>query len=241
MSYQNILFGTINPINIHSRNDIIPAGIIEYIPKEFTSNQLIQYYKDILIGFHILVYNEKSIGIIFYLTKDPVISKDIQINLDKSIANIETRIDKKDKDLTIKWINVKSDNRGKGYAKYLLLLSLLYTSILDPTISMALLDDSSDGYANGIEDERMRKKMQSRNLYCTFGFKYEDPDGGPEMGGDISKMVIKNLPLFIQKRKIPRNNSPSKKRKAGSIKKKRKKKNTKKKKTKKKPKRKKTI
>ena len=95
MSYQNILFGTINPINIHSRDDITPEGIIEYIPKEFMSNQLIQYYKDILLGFHILVYNEKSIGIIFYLTKEPVISKDIQINLDKSISHIETRIDKK--------------------------------------------------------------------------------------------------------------------------------------------------
>ena len=90
--------------------------------------------------------------------------------------------------------------RGKKLGQFLITLSLLYTKIFDENITLARLDDDSDNYANGIEDQIERRKAQSKNIYCKMGFVYEDETGGPEMEGDVHEMMEKNLKIFVKSR-----------------------------------------
>ena len=229
MSYQNILYGDIKPFVFNSR-DLLEDGEIEsYFSEEFISNNLLNYFKDFNIGFHILVYNSDSIGVTFYLTTETTTDDKIQENLEKSVANIQTHIDKEDNELTIKWVGVKEEQRGKKYAKYLILLSVIYTKLVHDSIKKIMLDDDSDNYANGIEDAVKRRKAQSKNIYCRMGFKYEDESGGPEMEADIDEFIDKNNDVFLIKRKNTGESGTSKKIRSGSKKKKKNKRSYKKK------------
>ena len=120
--------------------------------------------------------------------------------MENSVANIQTHIDVEDGDLTIKWVSVNENMRGKKIAQFLITLSLLYTTIFNEDITLVTLDDASDNYANGIEDPMERRNAQSKNLYCKMGFVYEDETGGPEMEGDVHELMKKNIKIFVKSR-----------------------------------------
>ena len=89
-------------------------------------------------------------------------SENIIENLEESIAHIEIHVDMEDKDLTIKWVSVKPEFQGKGYAKYLMILGMFYTQKYTPEINVAKLDDDSGNYINDIEDVEERKRLCPR-------------------------------------------------------------------------------
>ena len=229
MSYQNVLYGDLKDFTFNSKNRLDDGEINNYINEEFINKSFLNYIRDLNIGYYFLIYNENSIGATFYITDQRVTDDNIKDNLDNSFAQIQTHIDKDDGEFTIKWVSVSDDHRGKKYAQFLMYLSLVYTNTLHSGVNKAMLDDDSDNYANGIEDPIKRRRSQSKNIYCKFGFEYEDETGGPEMIGDVDKLIEKNNELFELKRK--KSGSKSKKKKRSSKKKKNKKR---KKKTKKK-------
>ena len=95
---------------------------------------------------------------------------------------------------------MNEEARGQKLGQFLITLALLYTSKFNVEVVNALLDDDSDNYANGIENPGERKLAQSKNIYCKMGFAYEDETGGPEMTGNISEMVKKNIKIFVKER-----------------------------------------
>lgn len=202
MSYQNVFFGELKNPSFYSRegDELDGTEQVVYLPPGFTSHPLIEK-KDFNIGFHINVYTPESIGVSFYLTMDPKhYGLDIGKNMENSFANIQTHIDREDGDLTIKWIGVNEDMRGQKLAQYLITLAMLYTDNFDNDVELTVLDDDSDNYSNGIEDPEKRKEAQSKNLYCKMGFVYEDDTGGPEMKGDVSEILKKNIKTFVKTR-----------------------------------------
>jgi GNAT superfamily N-acetyltransferase len=151
------------------------------------------------IGYHIIVYKPESVGVTFYLTEDTShYGEDIKKNIENSVANIQTHIDREDGDLTIKWLGVNEEMRGKKLGQFLITMALLYTTNFDENITLARLDDDSDNYANGIEDPTERRYAQRKNIYCKIGFVYEDDTGGPEMEGDVHEMMKKNIKTFVK-------------------------------------------
>ena len=58
----------------------------------------------------------------------------------------------------------KIHERGKGLAKYLLLLANLYCSLFTKMLYIQNIDDDSDGYANGIEKSKERNKQIKKYL-----------------------------------------------------------------------------
>ena len=154
MSYQNVFFGDLKNPSFYSRegDDLEGTEQSTYLPSSFTDNRLMTK-QDMNIGFHIIVYKPESIGVKFYITQDPThYGADINKNIQRSVANIQTHIDREDGDLTITWLGVDESMRGKKLGQFLITLSLLYTTIFDENITLARLDDDSDNYANGIED-----------------------------------------------------------------------------------------
>jgi len=93
-------------------------------------------------------------------------------------------------------------------------MALLYTTTFDGTIKLATLDDDSDNYANGIEDDSDRRKAQIKNIYCKMGFVYEDDTGGPEMEGNVHELMEKNIKKFVKTRS--RSSSISSRSRSGS-------------------------
>ena len=242
MSDQTIFYGDVYPFTFFSREGYT-ATVEErdnYLPESFRSHDFVtRTIPDYTIGYYLRVYNKELFTVAFYLIpKDLPRSENIIENLEKSIAHIEIHIDMEDKDLTIKFVSVKPEFQGKGYAKYLMILGMFYTQKYTPEINVAKLDDDSDNHANGIEDVEERKEAYSKNLYCKLGFEYED-SRGPEMIGDISKIVMSNMDTFKKRRRTTVDDSSTKRRKKGGKSKKDKKKTKKKKKTKRKTKRKK--
>ena len=65
-----------------------------------------------------------------------------------------------------------------------------------------------------------RRRLQSKNIYCKLGFKYEDESGGPEMEADIDEFIDKNNDAFSIKRKNNEEPVSFKKIRSGSKKKK---------------------
>ena len=206
MSYQNVFFGDLKKKIFNSKgSDIIDEEErFIYFPNKFTNHAFVNLleFQSLNLGVNIRVYNEDVITLIFYLTEyDPLFyGSDIVRNKDNSAGNIQITIDKgDDKDMTITWIGIEEIFRGKGLAKYLTTLALLYTSIYVPDVKTVKLDDVTDNHANGIEDEKEREEKQENNLYCKMGFVYVD-DSGPEMIGVTSELVKKNIKSFVKKR-----------------------------------------
>jgi len=221
-----VFYGSTNPLVFLSREGYEVRGdeITKYMPETFLSSDLVRHELGVTIGYHIIVYNEASFGIVFYITNHPrSYEEDITQNVDHSLGHISMHID--DEDLNIKWIGIKEESRGKGYAKYLMLLGLLYTQMVAPTLTLVKLDDDSDNYANGIENEEERRYAQSKNIYCRLGFEYEDDSGGPEMVGDIAKIVMDNIAAFLRKREGEELERPTTKRRRGGGKRRKKKSN----------------
>jgi len=207
MSYKHVFFGDLKKKIFNSKLDELSSDIIDeeerfnYFPNKFTNHELLGF-SSLNLGVNIRVYNEDTTIMIFYLTEyDPLFyGSDILRNKDNSAGNIQMTIDKgDDKDMTITWIGIEERFRGKGLAKYLITLALLYTSIYAPDVKTIKLDDATDNYANGIEDEKKREEEQLKNLYCRMGFVYVD-DNGPEMIGVTSELVKENIKLFVKKR-----------------------------------------
>ncbi len=237
MSYQNVLYGDLKYFTLNSKNRLDDGEINNYINEEFINKSFLNYIKDFNIGYYFLIYNENSIGVTFYITDKRTTDINIKNNLDNSFAQIQTHIDKDDEEFTIKWVSVSDEHRGKKYAQFLIFLALVYTNILHSEVNKAMLDDDSDNYANGIEDPIKRRRLQSKNIYCRLGFKYEDETGGPEMLGKVDKLIEKNEELFELKRKKSgsiEKNEELKRKKSGSKTKRKTKKKSKKNKTKRK-------
>jgi hypothetical protein len=126
MSYQNVFFGFLKPhlyFNSRKGDELDGAEPNTYLPESFVENKLLTENK-FNIGFHIIVYNPNSVEVTFYLINEKTHHvEDIGINLDNSVAHIQTHIDRgEDKDLTIKWLNVNEKFRGGGWGNFLLLL-----------------------------------------------------------------------------------------------------------------------
>ena len=247
MSDQTIFYGDVYPFTFFSREGYT-ATVEErdnYLPESFRSHDFVtRTIPDYTIGYYLRLSDEESFTIAFYLSpKDFPRSENIIENLEESIAYIEMYVDLGEKDLTIKFINVKPEFQGKGYAKYLMILGMFYTQKYTPEINVAKLDDDSEkNYINDIEDVEERKKLCPTNLYCNLGFEYVESKS-PEMIGDISKIVIGNMDnirdTFKKRRRTTLDDSSTKRRKKVGKSKKDKKKTKKKKKTKRKTKRKK--
>ena len=208
MSYQNVFFGDLKKKNFYSNGTELSSDIIDeeerfiYFPNKFTNHELLET-QSLNLGVNIRVYNEDVITMIFYLTEyDPLFyDSDIKRNIDNSIGHIQINIDRgDDKDMTITWIGIEERFRGKGLAKYLITLALLYTSIYAQDVKTAKLDDDTDNYANGIADKKEREEEQGKNLYCRMGFEYVDKTGHPEMIGVTSELVKENIRFFVKKR-----------------------------------------
>ena len=247
MSDQTIFYGDVYPFTFFSQegHTVTVEERDNYIPESFRSHDFVtRTIPDYTIGYYLHVYNKELFTAAFYLIpKDLPRSENIIENLEKSIAHIEIHIDLEDKDLTIKFVSVKPEFQGKGYAKYLMILGMFYTQKYTPEINVAKLDDDSEkNYINDIEDVEERKKLCPTNLYCNLGFEYVESKS-PEMIGDISKIVIGNMDnirdTFKKRRRTTVDDSSTKRRKKGGKSKKDKKKTKKKKKTKRKTKRKK--
>jgi GNAT superfamily N-acetyltransferase len=241
MSNQKIFYGDVYPFTFFSRegDTVNVEDRDKYIPESFISHEFVtSTIPDYTIGYYIRVYNEEVFIVAFYLRpKDLPRSENIIENLKGSTAYIEIAVDLEEKDLTINEVHVIEDEQGKGYATYLMILGMFYTQIIDPLINVVKLDDTSDNSVNDIEDERPAvrcRRAGSNNLYCKLGFEYED-SRGPEMIGDISKIVMGNMDTSKKRMRSEEESeeSPTKRRKRGgkSKKVKRKKKTKKRKKS----------
>tara|TARA_Y100001958_G_C21248511_1_gene581349 strand:+ start:3958 stop:4806 length:849 start_codon:yes stop_codon:yes gene_type:complete len=215
MSYKNVFYGSIGPLTFNSRaGDILDGNEMgRYLPKDFLIHPFTKLKLGYQLKYHIQVYNDKNVGIGFYLTNSDDYGEDISRNLENCSSQIQIHIDYStvvgeegydffnridDNELTIKWIDTKSHERGKGLAKYLLLLANLYCSLFTKDVVYTKLDDDSDGYANGIENPEERRYKQSKNIYCSVGYKYEDEDGGPEMYAQVTD-VLPFIEGYIEK------------------------------------------
>jgi hypothetical protein len=218
MSYKNVFYGSIiNPEEFYSKDDDELDKTI-YLPGHFLNHQFVELIKTqgYDLRFHIQVYSSenksgylyKNVGVTFYLINKPIIDPgDIKTNLDNCDAQVQTHIDDSnymdseecddENELIIKWVGTYGSGRGKGFAKYLILLSCLYCNIICPRIMFTKLDDDSDKYANGISDPEERELAQSSNIYCKLGYEYEDKDGGPEMQGTIRDILNKHNIAFV--------------------------------------------
>ena len=267
MSYKNVFYGTIGPLTFYSREGDIPDGteMRKYLPEDFLIDIFTKVPQRILgyqLRFHIQVYSETSVGVAFYLSNGEFHGKDIKKNIHESISQVQTHIDYNNIDddeneLTIKWLKTKEEGRGKGLAKYLLLLSNKYCSIFSPSVKFSKLDDDSDVYVNNIEHlpDDIKKIKRSKNLYYSVDYRYVDDSGGPEMIGIIGKIagdvnignfIDRYSPERVAQRTLAQKRSRgieikedvplrrSKRKKGGSKKKKSKKRKSKKKKSKKK-------
>ena len=214
MSYRNVFYGTIGPLTFYSREGDIIDGteMRKYLPEDFLIHGFTKLNLGYQLRYHIQVYNETSVSVTFYLSNSDFYGENIRRNLDECVSQVQTHIDYNnivdddecddENELTIKWLGTKEEGKGKGLAKYLLLLSNKYCSIVSPDIMFSKLDDDSDGYANGIEnlsdDEKTLKR--NKNLYCGVGYTYEDLDGGPEMFGTVSEIASDiNIGKFIDR------------------------------------------
>jgi len=240
MSDQTIFYGDVYPFTFFSRegDTVTVEEIDNYLPESFITHEFVTRTipEDYTIGYYISLSDEESFTIAFYLSpKDFPRSENIIENLEGSIAYVEMYVDLGEKDLTIKFVDVKSEFQGKGYAKYLMILGMFYTQKYTPEINVAKLDDDSENYINDIEDVEKRKILCPRNLYCNLGFEYVESKS-PEMIGDISKIVMGKMDTirdtFKKRRRTIVDDSSTKRRKS-SGKKRRKSKKDKKRKTKK--------
>ena len=121
MSYKHVFYGKISPFSFISRDKQISSTEQErYISTSFLSHNLVSSNPN--IGFHIMIYNEKSFSMIFYLSnKKNNHDIDIEKQIEDALGYISFHVDIDDHDLSIKWLGIKKEARGNGYGKYLIL------------------------------------------------------------------------------------------------------------------------
>ena len=113
---------------------------MKYFYKEYAKNQYVVY-----------IYDKKILS--------------LNKNIDITHGYIDYAIDKKEKILTIRWVQTRDDFRGKGYAKFLIQYVI---NRYKRFIKQIELDDCSD------------RMMKPNNIYTKLGFQYIENDM-PEM------------------------------------------------------------
>ena len=169
------------------------TGDKDYIPEGFLNSDLFKLIDNLLdfpvsFGFEIRINKDGLLWAIFYLIGQEHTFFDLsQLNLPNSVGYIEFFVNAEEVDIS--WVEVKDNYRGKGIAKYLLLLSLNYGKKMFPTMNKVILDDSSDNTAAGTMTDEERNNVLQRNIYSKLGFQYVDIEDGPEMEGDVDAIL----------------------------------------------------
>ena len=187
------------------------TGDKDYIPEEFINSDLFKLIDNgnllefpVSFGFEIRINEDGLLWAIFYLIgQEHTFFGSSQLNIPNSVGSIEFTID--DEETWIKWVEVKDNYRGKGIAKYLLLLSLNYGKKMSPSMNKVILDDSSENSATGTMTDEERNNVLQKNIYYKLGFQYIDIEDGPEMEGNVDVILSANEKSFIEskrKRKI---------------------------------------
>lgn len=209
MKYEKIFYGHLS--NYENEFD----NLKEYLPEQFVNHDLLSFnnkLEDVKIGYIIIVDSKTNFDIVFYLydsNNENISSNDpnvfIEIAKNNSLGNIEFYINNQEKYITISNVEIDPSIRGRRLAKYLIILSLLYSNIISPDIQIVQLDDMSDNFVSS-NDEILGKK----NLYRQLGFTYID-EGSPEMEGNILKIIANEIGVMTRKKSeqrmkyIPRN------------------------------------
>ena len=200
------------------------TGDKDYIPEGFINSDLFKLIDTgnllefpVTFGFEIRINEDGLLWAIFYLIgQEHTFFDSSQLNIPNSVGSIEFFVNTEE--VNISWVEVKDNYRGKGIAKYLLLLSLNYGKKMFPFMNKVILDDSSENSAAGTMTDEERNNVFQRNIYYKLGFRYVDIEDGPEMEGNVD-VISENEKLFIEskrKRKVDfdeMNQPQSKKRK----------------------------
>ena len=215
------------------------TGDKDYIPEEFVNSDLFKLIDNgnllefpVSFGFEIRINEDGLLWAVFYLISQVhTFFGSSQLNIPNSVGSIEFFVNTEE--VSISWVEVKDDYRGKGLAKYLLLLALKYSKQMFPFMNKVILDDSSENSAAGTMTDEERSNALQRNIYYKLGLRYIDIEDGPEMEGNVDVILDENEKSFIEskrKRKVDFDEmTQSKKRRRRGGGKKRTKKRTKKK------------
>ena len=176
----------------------------DYIPEDFINSDLFKLIDNgnllefpITFGFEIRINEDGLLWAIFYLIgQEHTFFGLSQLNIPNSVGYIEFYVN--NEELDISWVEVKDNYRGKGLAKYLLLLSLSYGKKMFPSMNKVNLDDSSDNSASGTMTDEERNTALQRNIYHKLGFLYLDIEDGPEMEGDVDVILSEHEESFVK-------------------------------------------
>ena len=186
------------------------TGDKDYMPEEFINSDLFKLIDSNLLefpvsfGFEIRINEDGLLWAMFYLIgQEHTFFGSSQLNIPNSVGSIEFFVNTEE--VSISWVEVKDDYRGKGLAKYLLLLSLSYGKKMFPSMNKVILDDDSGQSAAGTMTDEERSNALQRNIYYKLGFRYIDIEDGPEMEGNVDVILSENEKSFIEskrKRKV---------------------------------------
>ena len=179
------------------------TGDKDYMPEGFINSDLFKLIDSNLLefpvsfGFEIRINEDGLLWAMFYLIgQEHTFFGSSQLNIPNSVGSIEFYVN--NEELDISWVEVKDNYRGKGLAKYLLLLSLSYGKKMFPSMNKVNLDDSSDYSASGTMTDEERNTALQRNIYHKLGFRYLDIEDGPEMEGDVDVILSEHEESFVK-------------------------------------------
>ena len=187
------------------------TGDKDYIPEGFINSDLFKLIDNdnlhefpVTFGFEIRINEGGLLWAVFYLISQVhTFFGSSQLNIPNSVGSIEFFVN--NEGIDISWVEVKDYYRGKGLAKYLLLLALKYSKQMFPFMNKVILDDSSENSAAGTMTDEERSNALQRNIYYKLGLRYIDIEDGPEMEGNVDGILSENEKSFIEskrKRKV---------------------------------------
>ena len=186
------------------------TGDKDYMPEGFINSDLFKLIDSNLLefpvsfGFEIRINEDGLLWAMFYLIgQEHTFFGSSQLNIPNSVGSIEFFVNTEE--VSISWVEVKDNYRGKGLAKYLLLLSLSYGKKMFPSMNKVILDDDSGQSASGTMTDEERSNVLQRNIYYKLGLRYIDIEDGPEMEGNVDVILYENEKSFIEskrKRKV---------------------------------------
>ena len=186
------------------------TGDKDYMPEGFINSDLFKLIDSNLLefpvsfGFEIRINEDGLLWAMFYLIgQEHTFFGSSKLNIPNSVGSIEFFVNTEE--VSISWVEVKDNYRGKGLAKYLLLLSLNYGKKMFPFMNKVILDDSSENSAAGTMTDEERGNALQRNIYYKLGLRYIDIEDGPEMEGNVDVILYENEKSFIEskrKRKV---------------------------------------
>ena len=183
------------------------TGDKDYIPEGFINSDLFKLIDNgnlldfpVTFGFEIRINGDGLLWAVFYLIgQEHTFFGSSQLNIPNSVGSIEFYVN--NEELDISWVEVKDNYRGKGLAKYLLLLSLSYGKTMFPSMNKVNLDDSSDNSASGARTDEEWNSLLQRNIYLKLGFRYLDIEDGPEMEGDVDVILSEHEESFVKSKR----------------------------------------